>query len=303
MIDGRPAGETLAAMRQQALEGGPAQTYGADVATRNIASMGVNDAVADYFQRNRLDAERPQRAADARAAAAEPGSMFERSRPEMAGPPATGVVGPAQRAMLDARENPNVPYQAPDAGLLNARSVAAGAAVMRTPTAGSLLQRPDLAMRSDEYVNAATGRVDKPFQLSKTDRLGGYKRVGIAGPDVWNASLEAFTADYKNRKAQRESTLGQRQLADTQEQAVTTETNNYDGRLSAKLYGPGGYQDPKVAAELSRQAAAKKAREEKNAAQLSKGSTRPPLLSRTIGEKPSWMQGTLAGRAYDAINK
>jgi hypothetical protein len=292
MIDGKPAREALAGMRQQALEGGPAQTYGADVATRNIASMGVNDAVADYFQRNRLDAERPQRAADARAAAA-----------EMAGPPATGVVGPAQRAMLDARENPNVPYQAPDAGLLNARSVAAGAAVMRTPTAGSLLQRPDLAMRSDEYVNAATGRVDKPFQLSKTDRLGGYKRVGIAGPDVWNASLEAFTADYKNRKAQRESTLGQRQLADTQEQAVTTETNNYDGRLSAKLYGPGGYQDPKVAAELSRQAAAKKAREEKNAAQLSKGSTRPPLLSRTIGEKPSWMQGTLAGRAYDAINQ
>jgi len=103
MIDGKPAREALAGMQQQALEGGPAQTYGADVATRNIASMGVNDAVADYFQRNRLDAERPQRAADARAAAAEPGSMFERSRPEMAGPPATGVVGPAQRAMLDAR--------------------------------------------------------------------------------------------------------------------------------------------------------------------------------------------------------
>lgn len=225
MIDGKPAGEALAGMRNQALEGGPAQTYGADEAKRNIAAMGVNDAVADYFQRNRLDAERPQRAAEARAAASEAGSMFERSRPEMAGPPATGVVGPAQRALLDSRarrveqsvQGPpvsamTVGQAGPPAPLsqagppVSAMTVSqAGPPILARPRPEA--QPPALVRQTNEFAQSLRDRANTPYQQRMTEggitiddmkkSLGGVAKTVAAIP----AKARAFS-DRTNQAAE-----------------------------------------------------------------------------------------------------
>ena len=100
MIDGKPVGQVLSGMREDAARGTtPAQTYGADVAKQNIAERGPQAAIEDYFNRNRLDAQRAPMPT-------EPGSMAERRAAEgrslMQGPAAPG---PAQRAMLNARQS------------------------------------------------------------------------------------------------------------------------------------------------------------------------------------------------------
>jgi len=79
--------------------------------------------------------------------------------------------------------------------------------------------------------------------------------------------------------------------------------NQYGGRLSAKFSGPNGFSDPRHKQEMARQNAEKAKRQASNKANLGKGSTRPGLLDRTIGGKPSWMSGSIAGSIYDGINK
>jgi len=151
MIDGKPASQALAGMREEAAAGGPRQTFG--TAKQDIETMGVQGAIASYFEKNRLDAERPQR-----AVVDEPGSMLERRQAEYAsrnmGPPA---VGPAQRALDES--GTNVRYQAPDMGLARASAQAAGARTLRTPETPSLLDYRT-SLRSPEAQAAVRGEVE-----------------------------------------------------------------------------------------------------------------------------------------------
>jgi hypothetical protein len=99
VIDGKPAGQVLSGMRENATRGTtPAQTYGADVAKRNIAERGPQAAIEDYFNRNRLDAQRAPMPT-------EPGSMAERRATAEKNQTRPNAIGPAQRAMLDARQS------------------------------------------------------------------------------------------------------------------------------------------------------------------------------------------------------
>ena len=99
MIDGKPAAQVLSGMREDAARGTtPAQTYGADVAKRNIEERGPQAAIEDYFNRNRLDAQRAPMPT-------EPGSMAERRASAEKNQTRPNAIGPAQRAMLDARQS------------------------------------------------------------------------------------------------------------------------------------------------------------------------------------------------------
>lgn len=72
------------------------------------------------------------------------------------------------------------------------------------------------------------------------------------------------------------------------------------------FYGPGGYRSPQNVADATKIAAdnqAKATREEDNRKRQSIPSTTRPLLDRTVGKKPGWMEGTGAGKAWDLVNK
>jgi len=90
MIDGRPANRVINDMEGNAQARG---NFGAEIANRNVEKMGVQGAVADYFERNRLDRPQP-----------EPGNMAEVRQSLVQGPPTASVAGPAQRAMLESRQ-------------------------------------------------------------------------------------------------------------------------------------------------------------------------------------------------------
>lgn len=163
MIDGRPANRVINDMEGSAQARG---NFGAEIANRNVEKMGVQGAVADYFERNRLDRDPG------------PSNMAEVRQSLVQGPPTASVAGPAQRAMLESRQRRGEALmQGPvDNGstLANARATAAGASVLRTPTAGAQLQNPSLALRSEGYVNAATGRVDSsmPSKTAMPEQAG-----------------------------------------------------------------------------------------------------------------------------------
>jgi hypothetical protein len=215
MIDGKPAGQVLSGMREDAARGTtPAQTYGADVAKRNIEERGPQAAIEDYFNRNRLDTQRAPMPT-------EPGSMAERRAAEgrslMQGPAAPG---PAQRAMRGSLDTPNVPYAAPDMDLAGAQSAAAGSRVLRTPTAGAQLQRPDLAMRSQDYVNAATGRVDSamPSKTSAPEMAGppllARPRPQTPTPEAPPPALVQRTNEFADRLRDRVNTPYQQRMTE-----------------------------------------------------------------------------------------
>lgn len=193
MIDGKPAGQVLSGMRDDAARGTtPAQTYGADVANRNIAERGPQAAIEDYFNRNRLDAQRAPMPT-------EPGSMAERRAVEgrslMQGPAAPG---PAQRAMTSSLQNPNVPYTAPDTGLSSARAAAAGSSVLRTPTTSAAMDFRT-SLRDQPTQRAMRGEVT-PVTPPGREKPPALARPSPQAPAAEAPSL-AYTMGQKTRNA------------------------------------------------------------------------------------------------------
>lgn len=172
MIDGRPANRVIADMEGNAQARG---NFGADIANRNIEKMGVQAAVADYFERNRLDRPQPQ-----------PGNMAEVRRSMQAGPAAPSVAGPAQRAMLESRQRRGealmqgppssamtVRQEGPPAPLsqsgppLSAMTVSqAGPPLLARPAAP---EPPALVTRTNEFAQSLRDRANTPYQQRMTE--------------------------------------------------------------------------------------------------------------------------------------
>lgn len=181
MIDGKPAGQVLSGMRENAARGTtPAQAYGADVAKRNIEERGPQAAIEDYFNRNRLDAQRAPMPT-------EPGNMAERYAADGIDARDSSAVGPAQRAMLDARRDRaerlvqgppvsamDVRPQGPPAPLsqsgppASAMTVSqAGPPLLARPRAEA--QPPALVQRTNELADKLRARANTPYQQRMTE--------------------------------------------------------------------------------------------------------------------------------------
>jgi hypothetical protein len=154
--------------------------------------------------------------------------------------------------------------------------------------------------------SAIIGPLQQALNESKARREG-YAADSVAAGKLTAGLTTAPTPRLNTELGRR--TLGATAAATAEPEepptspAPTLTRPEMTGRLNAKFYGPEGYVDPKHAAKVAEMEKTKKAREEKNRINMGKGSTKQPAMDRLFGPKPSFLQGSLAGSYYDALNK
>jgi uncharacterized protein YkwD len=250
-------------------------------------------------------------------------------RPTLQGPPVSAkpglIDGKPARSVLDSmRGGETEPGNLTGLANRDAQDRAAAVTAARTESAGETsTTRADVVGRINKE---RTAKGLQPFgddiyrditaqEVAEGERATKGRDLSRAAGNVAEVALtplQKSLADAKTRFAPPPAEEPQLPVypvpvPDAPSAPTLTPARGLAGRFgsngNAKFFGPEGYVDPKHAAKVAEMDAARKAREEKNRLNMGTLFPRKRPMDNLFGSKASFLEGSLVGKAYDALNK